>query len=159
MLQIAQGFFFLVFIVDYNHCALNSKQAIEARTLKIRKERLSQCRPSRSSQPLLSCKANSAVQKKLHSLASVLKLSIAAVAIGLSRSRQYTTAVYSSRVTAALLKELIEESNSLTDPRHLRTESQKNSEPICLRSVIVSEFSEISNKFCEKLPRIQTVIV
>ena len=59
--KLHKDFFFLVFIVDYNHCALNSKQAIEARTLKIRKERLSQCRPSRSSQPLLSCKANSAV--------------------------------------------------------------------------------------------------
>ena len=39
--ELHKDFFFLVFIVDYNHCALNSKQAIEARTLKIRKERLS----------------------------------------------------------------------------------------------------------------------
>ena len=43
--KLHKDFFFLVFIVDYNHCALNSrpsKQAIEARTLKIRKERLGQ---------------------------------------------------------------------------------------------------------------------
>ena len=51
-----------------------------------------------------------------------MKLSIAAVAIRraeLSIAVVSTTAVYSNRVTAALLKELIEESNSLMDPRHL----------------------------------------
>ena len=50
MLKIAQEYFFLVFIVDYNPCALNSrpsKKAIEARTLKIIKERLGQARQAK----------------------------------------------------------------------------------------------------------------